>query len=153
MTVQATNYDGTANYTLLQTTDVKNSLSDSSTNLPLAASQGKALNTRLNTIETAVYTQLVSDSYGFSVYACKIGKVVIFNLAGTNSAFLTTHTIPLPSAYAADGVYHVHTIAKNGSSVHHAEVTYAGSTITIAPIDFTWGDQRYLQAQWVVTTR
>lgn len=45
MTVQATNYDGTADYTLLQTTDVKNSLTDSSTNLPLSANQGKILKT------------------------------------------------------------------------------------------------------------
>lgn len=45
MTIQATNYDGSKTYNILQDTDVVNNLTSGGTNKPLSAEQGKLLAT------------------------------------------------------------------------------------------------------------
>lgn len=47
MTVQATNYDGSKSYNLLQDSDIVNNLTSGGTNKPLSAQQGKVLGDKL----------------------------------------------------------------------------------------------------------
>ena len=50
MTVQATNYDDSRSYNLLQDSDIVNNLTSGGTNKPLSAQQGKVLNDKILSI-------------------------------------------------------------------------------------------------------
>lgn len=121
MTVNATNYDGTVNYTLLQTTDVKNSLSDSSTNLPLSAAQGKKLYENLKPITNAMRFDFSETGYFIMPF------YIDPNYSNRNVAVYTTRL--------KDANGFIQFIGKNGSKPTQACAYFysTGSDLLITP--------------------
>lgn len=61
MSVQATNYNGDTDYTLLEQSDVVDNLTSTSPNVPLSANQGKLLKGMIDGIEVGTDPSVTQD--------------------------------------------------------------------------------------------